>query len=80
MFVICIVYILQINVELCLLLNDSGGGRHGRDRSRSPFSSRRRHQGDRVSSHQLIVEHIYTWLFALRSTISDICPSFFCVA
>lgn len=47
-FVKCIVKLLQVNAELCVSLNDSSG-RHGRSRSRSPFSSRRRHQGDRVS-------------------------------
>ena len=37
------------DAAVCLVLNDSKGRNTGHDRSRSPFSSRRRHEGDRVS-------------------------------
>jgi len=43
------VSVVHINADECLVLNDSKGRPSGRDRSRSPFSSRRRHDGDRVS-------------------------------
>ena len=47
----------MLSCVFCVLLNDSGS-RHGRVRSRSPFSSRRRHEGDRVSCKSIMQESV----------------------